>query len=27
LSEILDGESGEKDLKNALDQLHDDQIS
>jgi len=27
LAEILDGESGEKDLKIALDQLRDDQIS
>jgi len=27
LAEILDGESGEEDLKLALDQLRDDQIS
>jgi len=26
-AEILDGESGEEDLKTALDQLRDDQIS
>jgi len=27
LAEILDGESGEEDVKLALDQLRDDQIS